>query len=92
VQRPFAIVARTNGATWLIIEHRLAPPQHPQSETDQETVRGTVSPANGMVERFNGRIGLAQDHATQWLWTYNNDRPNMGIGGITPAQKLKMAA
>ena len=34
----------------------------------------------------------AQDHATQWLWTYNNDRPNMAIGGITPAQKLKMAA
>jgi putative transposase len=34
----------------------------------------------------------AQDHATQWLWTYNNDRPNMGIGGITPAMKLKMAA
>ena len=33
-----------------------------------------------------------QDFATQWLWTYNNDRPNMGIGGITPAQKLKMAA
>ncbi len=30
----------------------------------------------------------AQDHATQWLWTYNNDRPNMGIGGITPAMKL----
>jgi putative transposase len=26
------------------------------------------------------------------LWTYNNDRPNMGIGGITPAMKLKMAA
>jgi hypothetical protein len=21
-------------------------------------------------------------------WTYNNDRPNMGLGGITPAQKL----
>jgi putative transposase len=37
-------------------------------------------------------IGEAQDFATQWLWTYNNDRPNMGIGGITPAQKLKMAA
>lgn len=33
-----------------------------------------------------------QNHVTQWLWTYNNDRPNMGIGGITPAQKLKMAA
>ena len=37
-------------------------------------------------------IEEAQDHATQWLWTYNNDRPNMGIGAITPAQKLKMAA
>ena len=37
-------------------------------------------------------IEEAQDHATQWLWTYNNDRPNMGIGGITPAMKLKMAA
>jgi putative transposase len=35
---------------------------------------------------------MAIDQATQWLWTYNNDRPNMGIGGITPAMKLKMAA
>jgi putative transposase len=33
-----------------------------------------------------------QDFATQWLRTYNNDRPNMGIGGVTPAMKLKMAA
>ncbi|WP_405621706.1 hypothetical protein [Pseudoalteromonas sp. Ld19] len=23
------------------------------------------------------------------LWTYNNERPNMGIGGITPIQKLE---
>lgn len=38
------------------------------------------------------RIEEAQHFAIQWLWTYNNDRPNMGIGGITPAQKLKMAA
>ena len=47
----------------------------------------------------------AQDFATEWLWTYNNERPNIplmvcrqtiagqrGIGGITPAMKLKMAA
>jgi hypothetical protein len=34
----------------------------------------------------------AQYFATQRFWTYNNDRPNMGIGGIAPAQKLKMAA
>ena len=37
-------------------------------------------------------IEEAQDQATTWLWTYNNDRPNMAIGGITPAMKLKTAA
>jgi putative transposase len=60
---------------------------------------------NAYIERYNRTvrhewldqyiiesIEEAQDHATQWLWTYNNDRPKMGIGGITPAQKLKMAA
>ena len=62
-------------------------------------------PQNAYIERYNRTvrhewldqyiietIEEALDHATQWLWTYNNDRPNMGIGGITPAQKLKMAA
>jgi putative transposase len=60
---------------------------------------------NAYVERYNRNvrnewldqyiiesIEEAQDQATQWLWTYNNDRPNMGIGGIRPAVKLKMAA
>ena len=59
---------------------------------------------NAYVERYNrtvrtqwlGRyhfnnIEEVQDHATRWLWTYNNERPNMGIGGITPIQKLKEA-
>ena len=59
---------------------------------------------NAYVERYNrtvrtewlGRyhfesIKEVQDHATRWLWTYNNERPNMGIGGLTPAQKLKAA-
>ncbi len=60
---------------------------------------------NAYVERYNRTvrhewlnpyiiesIEEAQDQATQWLWTFNNDRPNMAIGGITPAMKLKMAA
>ena len=60
---------------------------------------------NAYVERYNRTvrhewldqyiivsIEEAQEFATQWLWTYNNERPNMSIGGITPAQKLKMAA
>ena len=37
-------------------------------------------------------IQEAQDQAAKWLWTYNNDRPNLAIGGVTPAMKLKMAA
>ena len=26
----------------------------------------------------------AQELATQWLWTYNNERPNTAIGGVHP--------
>ena len=57
---------------------------------------------NAYIERYNrtvrhewldqymfATIKEVQDYATAWLWTYNNDRPNMGLGGITPAQKLK---
>ncbi|MFK5996600.1 MAG: IS3 family transposase [Rhodobacterales bacterium] len=60
---------------------------------------------NAYIERYNRTvrhewldqnifetIEEAQEQATKWLWTYNNDRPNMGIGGVTPAMKLKMAA
>tara|TARA_R110000796_G_scaffold18507_3_gene56062 strand:- start:59 stop:352 length:294 start_codon:yes stop_codon:yes gene_type:complete len=60
---------------------------------------------NAYVERYNrtvrqewlgqfifNTIEEVKDHATRWLWTYNNERPNMGIGGITPAMKLKLAA
>ena len=47
---------------------------------------------NAYIERYNRTvrhewleqhiietIKEAQDFATQWLWTYNNDRPDMGI-------------
>ena len=60
---------------------------------------------NAYIERYNRTlrgewlgqntfetIEEAQEQATEWLWTYNNERPNMGIGGITPAMKLKTAA
>lgn len=33
-----------------------------------------------------------RDLCNRALWTYNNDHPNVGIGGITPAMKLKTAA
>jgi len=33
-----------------------------------------------------------RDFATRWLWNYNHDRHNMALGGITPKQKLALAA
>ena len=60
---------------------------------------------NAYIERFNrtvrndwltqylfGSIEEVQRHATHWLWTYNHERPNMGLGGITPRQKLALVA
>ena len=60
---------------------------------------------NGYAERYNRTVRYdwlnqylfesleeIQEFATKWLWTYNNERPNMGIGGITPAMKLARAA
>ena len=60
---------------------------------------------NTYVERFNRTvrhewlnehlfvsIRHAQETATRWLWRYNNERPNMALGGITPRQMLQEAA
>jgi putative transposase len=60
---------------------------------------------NAYVERYNRTVRYAwlstflfssicevQVYATRWLWSYNHERPNMALGGITPKQKLAMAA
>ncbi|WP_156092915.1 IS3 family transposase [Laribacter hongkongensis] len=60
---------------------------------------------NAYVERFNRSvrydwlghylfesIAEIQDYATNWLWLYNHERPNMALGGITPKQRLAMVA
>jgi len=69
------------------IEHRLAPPRHPQT--------------NGMVERFNGRIAdligqtrfasAAELEATlnRYLTLYNNHIPQRALNHQTPIQALK---
>ena len=63
------------------------PQQNAYIERYNRTVRG-----EWLSQYIFETIEEAQDQATEWLWTYNNERPNMGIGGITPAMKLKMAA
>ena len=60
---------------------------------------------NAYIERYNRTVRYdwlnqslfdsledVQNQATKWLWTYNHERPNMAIGGITPAMKLALAA
>ena len=37
-------------------------------------------------------IDEAQNQATRWMWHYNHERPNMAVGGITPDQRLAIAA
>jgi len=59
---------------------------------------------NAYIERFNRTarhewldlhqlesVEHAQLLATQWLWTYNNERPNTAIGGVPPRWLLKAA-
>jgi len=59
---------------------------------------------NAYVERYNRTVRYSwlsqylfdsikevQDYATQWLWFYNNERPNKANGGFPPKQMLKAA-
>ncbi len=60
---------------------------------------------NAYIERFNrtvrydwlaqelfGTLDEVQKKATDWLWHYNHERPNMALGGITPKMKLAQTA
>jgi len=60
---------------------------------------------NAYVERFNRTvryewlsqhclesINEVHEFATQWMYKYNHQRPNMALGGITPKHRLVMVA
>ncbi|GLS85162.1 hypothetical protein GCM10010873_01350 [Cypionkella aquatica] len=86
----------------VIIQH--IQPGQPQQNAYIERYNRTVR-HEWLDQYIIESIDEAQDFATQWLWAYNNGRTNIpfmvcrqtivwqrGIGGITPAQKLKIAA
>jgi putative transposase len=45
-----------------------------------------------LVQALFVTIDAMQALATRWLWTYNNERSTMALGGITPSIKLALAA
>ena len=63
------------------------PHQNAYIERYNRTVRGDL-----LNQHLFCSIQEVQEFATKWLWSYNNERPNMAIGGIAPRQKLALAA
>ncbi len=53
---------------------------------------GSASAMQWLAQYEFDSLEEIQDYATKWMWTYNHDRPNMALGGITPRQRLAMAA
>ena len=57
---------------------------------------------NAYIERYNrtvrydwlgqhlfSSLNELQEYATQWLWFYNHERPNMALNGFTPIQHIQ---
>lgn len=65
-------------------------PGKPQQNAYVERYKRTVR-HDWLSQTLFSSISDAQASATHWLWTYNHERPNMAIGGMTPMQKLAMA-
>ena len=62
-------------------------PGKPQQNAYIERYNRTVRNEWLNMEVFSS-IEEVKEEATKWLWIYNNKRPNMAIGGITPAMKM----
>lgn len=73
------------------IELRFTQPGNPQQNAYVERFNRTVR-YEWLNQYLWANIEQVQDHATRWMWQYNHERPNMALGGITPKQRLAMAA
>ncbi len=73
------------------VKLRLIEPGKPNQNAYFERFNRTVR-HEWLDEHIFESIEHAQLTATQWLWSYNAERPNMGLGGLTPYQKLAAKA
>ena len=65
-------------------------PGNPQQNAYIERYNRTVR-YDGLGQYLFGSIEGIRDRTTGWLWTYDNGRSNMAIGGITHEMKLVLA-
>jgi putative transposase len=70
------------------IEILFIQPGNPQQNAYVERYNRTVRHEWLEMNEFKS-IHQAQAESEQWLWTYNNERPHMAIGRITPLMKFK---
>lgn len=73
------------------IELRYTQPGNPQQNAYVERFNRTVR-YEWLNQYLWSNIEQVQEHATLWMWQYNHERPNMALGGITPIQRLAIAA
>ena len=86
ISKTLATWAEQHAITLLFIQ-----PGNPQQNAYVERYNRTVR-YDWLSQYLFATIAEVQLHATQWLWSYNNERPNMAIGGIPPRQKMAIAA
>jgi putative transposase len=86
ISSTLAVWAQKHGITLVFIQ-----PGNPQQNAYIERYNRTVR-YDWLVQYLFHSIAEVQEYATQWLWIYYNERPNMALGGITPQQKLAMVA
>ena len=81
-------------ATWAEkhgVELKFIQPGNPQQNAYVERYNRTVR-YDWLNQYLFSSIAEVQEHATQWLWFYNHERPNKANGGIPPKQKLALIA
>ena len=62
-------------------------PGNPQQNAYVEHYNRTVR-TDWLSKYIFTTIEVVQNAANKWLWTFNNERPYVAIGGITLKQKL----
>jgi putative transposase len=79
ISATLAAWAEKQGITLVFIQ-----PGNPQQNAYIERYKRTVR-YDLLAQYLFHSIEEVQEYATRWLWTYNNEQPNMALGGDYPS-------